>query len=76
MPGDLERGRQKVEWARRHMAVLGAVRTRFEQEQPFKGLTISCVLHVEAKTAGTGPRAPGGRGYRPHGRRQPALDRR
>ncbi|MCI4370424.1 MAG: adenosylhomocysteinase [Thermoplasmata archaeon] len=51
MPGDLERGRQKVEWARRHMAVLGAVRTRFEQEQPFKGLTISCVLHVEAKTA-------------------------
>ncbi|MCI4362380.1 MAG: adenosylhomocysteinase, partial [Thermoplasmata archaeon] len=51
LAGDLERGRQKVEWARRHMAVLGAVRSRFEQEQPFKGLTISCVLHVEAKTA-------------------------
>jgi adenosylhomocysteinase len=51
MPGDLERGRQKVEWARRHMAVLGGIRTRFEREKPFAGLTISCVLHVESKTA-------------------------
>jgi adenosylhomocysteinase len=51
VPGDLARGRQKVEWARRHMAVLGGVRARFEKERPFEGLTISCVLHVEAKTA-------------------------
>jgi adenosylhomocysteinase len=51
MPGDLERGRQKVEWARGHMAVLGGVRERFERERPFRGLTISAVLHVEAKTA-------------------------
>jgi adenosylhomocysteinase len=33
------------------MAVLEEVRARFEREQPFRGLTISCVLHVEAKTA-------------------------
>ncbi|MCI4317055.1 MAG: adenosylhomocysteinase [Thermoplasmata archaeon] len=51
MSGDLERGRQKVDWARRHMAVLEGIRTRFEREQPFAGLTLSCVLHVEAKTA-------------------------
>jgi adenosylhomocysteinase len=51
MPGDLAVGRMKVAWARSHMAVLGEVRQRFERERPFEGLTISCVLHVEAKTA-------------------------
>jgi len=51
MPGDLERGRQKVVWAEDHMPVLGGVRRRFEAEQPFAGLTLSLVLHVEAKTA-------------------------
>jgi adenosylhomocysteinase len=51
MPGNLELGRQKVEWARRHMTVLGAIQSRFEKELPFRGLTLSCVLHVEAKTA-------------------------
>jgi len=51
MPGDLERGRQKVEWARAHMPVLEGIRRRFEAAQPFGGLTISAVLHVESKTA-------------------------
>jgi adenosylhomocysteinase len=51
MPGDLERGRQKIEWARTHMPILEEVRRRFEHEQPFRGLTLSLVLHVEAKTA-------------------------
>jgi adenosylhomocysteinase len=51
MPGDLTRGRQKVEWAQTHMPVLAAIRSRFEAELPFRGLTISAVLHVEAKTA-------------------------
>ena len=32
------------------MPVLEGIRRRFEAEQPFKGLTLSCVLHVEAKT--------------------------
>ncbi|MHB1435255.1 MAG: adenosylhomocysteinase [Thermoplasmata archaeon] len=51
MPGNLERGRQKIEWARTHMPILEEVRRRFEREQPFRGLTLSLVLHVEAKTA-------------------------
>ena len=51
MSGDLERGRQKVEWARAHMPVLEGIRRRFETERPFQGLTLSAVLHVEAKTA-------------------------
>ncbi|MCI4365330.1 MAG: adenosylhomocysteinase [Thermoplasmata archaeon] len=51
MAGDLERGRQKVDWARAHMPVLEGIRRRFETEHPFRGLTLSAVLHVEAKTA-------------------------
>ncbi|MCI4373601.1 MAG: adenosylhomocysteinase [Thermoplasmata archaeon] len=51
MPGDLDRGRQKVEWARSHMPVLEGIRKRFETERPFQGLTLSAVLHVESKTA-------------------------
>ena len=51
MPGDPERGRQKVDWARAHMPVLEGIRRRFETEHPFSGLTLSAVLHVEAKTA-------------------------
>jgi adenosylhomocysteinase len=51
MTEDLERGRQKVDWARAHMPVLEGIRHRFEAEKPFRGLTLSLVLHVEAKTA-------------------------
>ncbi len=51
MAGDLERGRQKLEWARTHMPVLEGIRRRFETEHPFAGLTVSAVLHVESKTA-------------------------
>lgn len=50
MSEDLERGRQKIDWARAHMPVLEGIRRRFESEKPFRGLTLSCVLHVEAKT--------------------------
>lgn len=50
MSGELERGRLKLGWARAHMPVLEGVRRRFEAEQPFRGLTVSAVLHVEAKT--------------------------
>ena len=41
----------KVGWARAHMPVLEGIRRRFEAERPFAGLTVSMVLHVEAKTA-------------------------
>jgi adenosylhomocysteinase len=50
MGGDVERGRLKIEWARAHMPVLEGIRRRFESERPFRGLTVSAVLHVEAKT--------------------------
>jgi adenosylhomocysteinase len=50
MPGDLARGRLKVEWARTHMPILEGIRARFERERPFRGMTLSAVLHVEAKT--------------------------
>jgi adenosylhomocysteinase len=50
MVGDLERGRLKIDWARSRMPVLEGIRRRFESEQPFRGLTVSAVLHVEAKT--------------------------
>lgn len=50
MPGDVERGRLKIAWARTHMPVLEGIRRRFESEKPFRGLTLSCVLHVESKT--------------------------
>ncbi|MCI4355444.1 MAG: adenosylhomocysteinase [Thermoplasmata archaeon] len=51
MSGDLVRGRQKVAWARTHMRVLEGIRRRFEKDRPLAGLTVSAVLHVEAKTA-------------------------
>ena len=44
-------GVRRIAWARRHMEVLGAIRTRFEDERPFEGLSIGMALHVEAKTA-------------------------
>ena len=50
MAGDLARGRLKIEWARSHMPVLEGIRRRFEMEKPLRGLTVSAVLHVEAKT--------------------------
>jgi adenosylhomocysteinase len=50
MAGNLEVGRLKLEWARGHMPILEGIRQRFEKEHPFRGLTISAVLHVEAKT--------------------------
>ncbi len=49
-PELLEEGIRRIEWARRHMGVLGAIRTRFEDEQPLAGLRVGMALHVEAKT--------------------------
>ena len=44
-------GKQKIEWARQYMPVLGSVTETFKKEQPFTGTTIGMALHVEAKTA-------------------------
>jgi adenosylhomocysteinase len=50
-PELLEEGIRRIAWARSHMHVLASIRARFEDEQPFAGLTIGMALHVEAKTA-------------------------
>src|SRR3954462_7235825 len=44
-------GKKRIEWAANDMPVLAAVRARFAQEQPFKGMKMSCCLHVTAETA-------------------------
>src|SRR6185369_11361989 len=44
-------GKKRIEWAANDMPVLAAVRARFEKEQPFKGMRMSCCLHVTAETA-------------------------
>ena len=44
-------GKKRIEWAEHDMPVLAAVRARFEKEKPFKGIKMSCCLHVTAETA-------------------------
>lgn len=44
-------GHRRISWVQEHMPVLNEVRKQFEQEQPFKGLTVAICLHLEAKTA-------------------------
>jgi adenosylhomocysteinase len=41
----------KIEWARAHMPVLERIRTRFEKEKPFRGLSMGMCMHLEMKTA-------------------------
>jgi adenosylhomocysteinase len=44
-------GQLKIDWARQHMPVLAKIRSRFEREQPFRGLSIGMCMHLEMKTA-------------------------
>ncbi|MFQ3565507.1 MAG: adenosylhomocysteinase [Aggregatilineales bacterium] len=44
-------GRYRIEWAEQEMPVLRAIRKRFEQEKPLRGLRISACLHVTTETA-------------------------
>ena len=44
-------GHRRIEWVKKHMPVLNEVRTVFEEEKPFEGLTVAICLHLEAKTA-------------------------
>lgn len=44
-------GQLKIDWARDHMPVLGKINARFENEKPFKGLSIGMCIHLEMKTA-------------------------
>lgn len=44
-------GKKRILWADKDMPVLAEIRNRFEKEKPFKGLKMSCCLHVTAETA-------------------------
>jgi adenosylhomocysteinase len=50
-PSLAPQGQLKIEWAKKHMPVLEKIRSRFERELPFKGLTIAMCMHLEMKTA-------------------------
>jgi adenosylhomocysteinase len=45
-----EAGARRIEWARDHMPVLGAVREELKRTKVLKGLRIGMALHAEAKT--------------------------
>ncbi|MHB9072502.1 MAG: adenosylhomocysteinase [Desulfobaccales bacterium] len=45
-----DKGRLRVEWARRDMPVLNAIRERFEREKPLAGLRLAACLHVTTET--------------------------
>ncbi len=47
----LDQGRLNIELAERNMQALGAIRTRFTKEKPFKGLKIGMALHITKETA-------------------------
>lgn len=45
------KGRLRIEWAAREMAVLKSIKERFAKERPLKGLRLSACLHVTTETA-------------------------
>jgi len=45
------KGKQRIEWAEKHMPVLRLIKERFEKEKPLNGLKIGCCLHVTTETA-------------------------
>ncbi len=47
----LEKGVNRIEWARTHMKVLGKIRERMVREKVFEGMKVGMALHTEAKTA-------------------------
>ena len=44
-------GIKRIEWASREMPVLRSIKERFEREQPLRGQTLACCLHVTTETA-------------------------
>ncbi|MCZ6778711.1 MAG: adenosylhomocysteinase [Acidobacteria bacterium] len=50
-PNLADAGRQRIEWADRHMPVIRLIRERFEREKPLKGLRLAACLHVTTETA-------------------------
>lgn len=46
-----EQGAKKIEWVKSFMPVLTALKEKYQEEKPFKGLKIAVSIHLEAKTA-------------------------
>jgi len=46
-----DKGRERIEWARKSMDVLGLIQEEFSKTKPFDGLTIGACLHVTTETA-------------------------
>ncbi len=44
-------GRQKIEWARKHMPVLNGIAEDVKKNQSLKGVKVALSVHMEAKTA-------------------------
>jgi adenosylhomocysteinase len=49
--GFADAGRKRIEWADEQMPVLRAIRERFGQELPLKGLKMAACLHITCETA-------------------------
>lgn len=47
-------GIKKIEWVQKHMPVLEHIKKEFQEEKPFKGITIASCLHLEPKTINLG----------------------
>ena len=47
----LQKGINRIEWAKTHMKVLGKIRERMVREKVFEGVKVGMALHTEAKTA-------------------------
>jgi adenosylhomocysteinase len=48
--GLADKGRLRMEWARRFMPVLNSIKERFAKEKPLKGIRIAACLHVTTET--------------------------
>ncbi len=46
-----DEGKQRIEWARRHMPVLAKIREQFEKEKPLMDVNVVACLHVTVETA-------------------------
>jgi adenosylhomocysteinase len=46
-----EKGKDRIEWAENQMPVLLAIRKKFTEKRPLKGIKIAACLHVTSETA-------------------------
>ncbi|HPY73142.1 MAG TPA: adenosylhomocysteinase [Methanothrix sp.] len=50
-PGLADKGKKRIEWARRHMPVLQKIREEYAAERPLEGVKVVACLHVTVETA-------------------------